>query len=102
VAVGGAQVLTVAISPAIATYAASQPSGPLYSGPTSFTPTDTANIVNVVQVGDFESVLSWAIGFRTSATPHVSVLTAPTRVVVDIPHTATPAQPATGAPSFTG
>ena len=102
VVVGGAQVLTVAMSPAIATYAASLPPGPLYSGPTSFTPTDTENVVQVVQIGDFESVLTWAIGFRSAATPRISVLTAPTRVVVDIPHTATPAQPATGAPSFTG
>jgi hypothetical protein len=96
VAVGGAQVLTVAMSPAIATYAASLPPGPLYSGPTSFMPPDTAN---VVLTGDFESVLTWAIGFRSAATPRVSVLTAPTRVVVDIRHTAAPAQPATGAPA---
>lgn len=102
VAVGGAQVLTVSMSPAIATYAASLPPGPLYSGPTSFMPTDTANVVQVVLTGDFESVLTWAIGFRGAATPRVSVLTAPTRVVVDLPHTAAPAQPATVAPSFTG
>ena len=102
VVVSGAQVLTVAMSPAVATYAASNPPGPLYSGPTAFNPTDTANVVHVVQIGDFESVLTWAIGLRGAATPSVSVLSAPTRVVVDIPHTATPAQPATGGPSFTG
>jgi hypothetical protein len=102
VAVGGAQVLTVSMSPAIATYSASDPPGPLYSGPTSFSPTDTLNVVQVLQVGDFESVLTWAIGFRTAATPRVSTLSDPTRIVVDIPHTAAPAQPAVGAPSFTG
>jgi hypothetical protein len=101
VAVDGAQVLTVAMSPAIATYAASMPTDPLYSGPESFAPTDTVNVVHVVETGDFESVLSWAIGFRVMVTPQISVLTGPTRVVVDIPHTA-PAQPASGAPSFTG
>jgi hypothetical protein len=94
-------VLTVSMTPAIATWP-SQPAGPFYSGPTSFTPTDTANVVNVVQTGAFEAVLTWAIGFRSPATPRVSVLTAPTRVVVDIPHTATPAQPAPASPSFTG
>ena len=79
------------------------PPPPLYSGPTSFTPTDTAgNVVQVVETGDFESVLSWAIGLRSAATPTVSVVTGPTRVVLDIPHTATPAQPATGGPTFTG
>jgi hypothetical protein len=102
VVVGGARVFTVAMTPAIATYAASSPPGPLYSGPTSFAPTGTANVVAVVQTGDFESVLTWAIGFGTAATPQVSVLTAPTRVVVDVPHAAAPAQPAPGAPSFTG
>jgi hypothetical protein len=101
VAVDGAQVLTIAMSPAIATYAASNPSGPLYSGPTSFSPGDTVNVVHVVEIGDFESVLSWAVGIRVTVTPQVSVLTGPTRIVVDIPHTA-PAQPADGAPSFTG
>ena len=102
VAVNGAQVLTISMSPAIATYAASMPAGPLYSGPNSFSPTDTANVVNVVLIGDFESVLTWAIGFRVTAVPQVSVLTGPSRVVVDIPTTAAPAQPAPGAPTFTG
>ena len=102
VAVGGAQVLTVSMSPAIATFAASLPPGPLYSGPTSFMPTDTANVVHVVLTGDFESVLTWAIGFRSPATPRVSSLTSPTRVVVDVPHATAAAQPAAGAPSFTG
>ena len=102
VAVGGAQVFTVSMTPAIATYAASSPPGPLYSGPSRFAPTDTANVVAVVQTGDFESVLTWAIGFRVTATPRVSILTGPTRVVVDVPHSAAPAQPAAEAPSFTG
>jgi hypothetical protein len=102
VAVDGAQVLTVSMSPAIASYGASLPPGPLYSGPTSFTPTDTANVVHVVLIGDFESVMTWAIGFRSPATPRVSVLTSPTRVVVDVPHATAPAQPAAEAPSFTG
>ena len=102
VIVDGAQVLTVSMSPAIATYAASMPPGPLYSGPNTFSPTETANVVHVVLTGDFESVLTWAIGFRITAVPQVSVLTGPSRVVVDIPHTAVPAQPAAGAPTFTG
>jgi hypothetical protein len=102
VEVDGAQVLTISMSPAIATYAASMPPGPLYSGPNTFSPTDTTNVVHVVLTGDFESVLTWAIGFRIAATPQVTVLTAPTRVVVDIPHSAAPAEPAPGAPTFTG
>ena len=65
------------MSPAIATYAASMPPGPLYSGPNTFSPTETANVVHVVLTGDFESVLTWAIGFRVTAVPQVSELTGP-------------------------
>jgi len=102
VTMAGAQVLTVAMDPAIATYAASNPPPPLYSGPTSFSPTDTANVVQVTETGDFEAVLTWAISFRTAATPTVTVLANPTRVVVDIPHTAGAAGAVDQNPHFTG
>jgi hypothetical protein len=56
--------------------------------------------VDVVETGDFESVLSWAIGLRSGAvTATAVVLTEPTRVVVDIPHVVTAV---VVAPSFTG
>ena len=99
----GSQVVTVVMTPAIANYAASDPTDPLYSGPTSFSPGDTANVVQVVEIGDFESVLSWAISYRSAITPTVTVLTSPTRVVVDIPHAAAPAAAAVSqSPGFTG
>lgn len=103
VSLTGSQVLTVAMTPAIATYAASDPTDPLYSGPTSFSPGDTANVVQVVEIGDFESVLSWAISYRSAVTPTVRVLTRPTRVVVDIPHaTAVAAGAVNQSPDLTG
>ena len=79
------------------------PPDPPYDGPTTITPTDTANVVQVVEAGDFEAVLNWAIGVRSPTTPTVTVLTDPVRVVVDIPHAAaTPASPVTQPATFTG
>jgi hypothetical protein len=57
-------------------------------------------VVEVVETGDFESVLSWAIGVRSGAGGATAqVLTTPTRVVVDVPHVVTPV---VVAPNFTG
>ncbi|HEY5154013.1 MAG TPA: hypothetical protein VIJ47_04715 [Acidimicrobiales bacterium] len=103
VTISGAQLITVRMESAIATYAASNPPGPLYAGPTSITPTGTANIVQVMQIGDFESVLQWTIGMRTATAVTVQVLTNPVRVVVDVPHAAAPpAQPVPQTPVLTG
>jgi hypothetical protein len=99
--VAGAQLITVRMTPATATgvVAPDQP----YAGPTTITPTGTANVVQVVEAGDFEAVLNWAIGVRSATTPKVTVLGNPVRVVVDIPHaTATPAAPVTQPATFTG
>jgi hypothetical protein len=59
---------------------------PGYTGPTNFMPTGTANVVQVVQTGDFEAVLQFAIGMNTATTPVVTTLADPVRIVVDIPH----------------
>lgn len=102
VTMAGAQVRTVAISPVIATYGASNPPPPLYSGPTTFSPSSTANVVQLTAIGDFEAVLTWAISYRMTARPTLTVLANPTRVVIDIPHTAAVAGPVHQAPTFTG
>ena len=103
VPVAGAQLVGVRMEPAAATYNAANFPDPLYSGPTSFSPTDTANVVQVVETGDFEMVLNWAIGVRSATTPIVHRLTDPARVVIDIPHaSASPAAPVSQPPSFTG
>ncbi len=103
VTISGKQLVTVRMSPAIATYAASNPPGPLYSGPTTITPTSTANIVQLTQIGDFESVLQWTIGMKAATAVTVKVLTDPVRVVVDVPHVAAaPAAPVTQTPVLTG
>lgn len=103
IAIAGASVVTVRMEPAIATYAASNPTEPLYAGPTTFSPTSTANVVQVTEIGDFESVLQWSIGLKSGTAVTVQVLTNPTRVVVDVPHAAAaPAQPVNQSPAFTG
>jgi hypothetical protein len=102
--VAGAQILTVVMHGAFAQ--------PGYTGPTTITPTSTANVVQVVQTGDFEATLSWTIGMKVATQPVVTTVTDPVRVVVDIPHatttsttratTATVAPVAAASPAFTG
>jgi hypothetical protein len=70
-----------------------------YTGPTRIQ-ADLPNVVEVVETGDFESVLSWAIGVRSGAGGATAqVLTSPTRVVVDVPHVV---NAVVAPPSFTG
>ncbi len=101
VPVAGAQLIGVRMTPATAGGAV--PPDQPYAGPTTITPTGTGNVVQVVEAGDFEAVLNWAIGMKSPTTPKVTVLGDPVRVVVDIPHAAaTPASPVTQPATFTG
>jgi hypothetical protein len=59
-------------------------STPHYTGPTRFTPPDTAQVREVVRTGDFEAVLTWVVGLDEPRPFEVSVLHDPARVVVDI------------------
>jgi hypothetical protein len=56
----------------------------VYKGPTRITPPDTTTVTEVVATGDFEGVLSWAIGVRQAGPFRVSELTGPARLIVDI------------------
>lgn len=81
VEVGGEAVLMVRMEPASGfDMAAATPS---YGGPPRLT-SDTTNIVEVVRTGDFEAVLEWAVGVRTSSSYEVTTLADPPRVVVDV------------------
>jgi hypothetical protein len=98
--VTGNAVLTIVMSNASGTDLSVNPPEMTYTGPTRIQP-DLPNVVDVVETGDFESVLSWAIGVRSGAAGATAVVqTDPTRVVVDIPHVAVTAVVA--PPSFTG
>jgi hypothetical protein len=56
----------------------------VYTGSTRITPADAVVITEVVATGDFEGVLSWAIGLRTGSPFRVSELKDPARIVIDI------------------
>lgn len=55
----------------------------VYSGPKTVTG-DTANVVEVVDVDDFEAVAVWVIGLDSQEPLTVSTLTGPGRLVLDI------------------
>lgn len=44
-----------------------------------------AAVVEVVERGDFEGVLSWIVGLQTKACWHAFALAAPPRLVIDVP-----------------
>ncbi|HET7652146.1 MAG TPA: hypothetical protein VFK42_03855 [Acidimicrobiales bacterium] len=54
-----------------------------YTGPTRFTP-GTPEVTELVRTGDFEAVLSWAIGVHDKAAFRVLTLGNPARLVVDV------------------
>jgi hypothetical protein len=96
--IDGAAVFRIAMSPASGTDVSVNPPETTYTGPTRIR-ADLPSVVELVETGDFEAVLSWAIGLRSgNATITAQVLTDPTRVVVDIPHVTA----VVAAPSFTG
>jgi hypothetical protein len=55
-----------------------------YTGPTRIEPAGTRLVKEVVQVEDFEGVLSWVIGLDAQAPFRVSTLTSPPRLVIDV------------------
>jgi len=68
-----------------------------YTGPTTIT-LDGKAVVQVVEVGDFEGVLTWAVGL-TEPVPYVAVTAAgPARLAIDFQDPSA----VTANPSFTG
>jgi hypothetical protein len=55
-----------------------------YHGPTRITPTNVAHIKELVLLGDYESVTTWAIGLDSQRPFRVTTLDAPPRLVIDI------------------
>ncbi len=99
VPVAGGAVLQLVMSNASGVDLSVNPPEVTYTGPTRIE-ANLPNVTEVVETGDFEAVLSWAIGVRSGAGGGTAqVLTLPTRVIVDIPHVVTPV---VTSPSFTG
>ncbi len=55
-----------------------------YHGPTRITPTDVAHIKELVMLGNYESVTTWAIGVDQQRSFEVTTLDDPPRLVIDI------------------
>jgi hypothetical protein len=99
VPVSGNAVLQLVMSNASGVDLSVDPPETTYTGPTRIA-ANLPNVVEVVETGEFESVLSWAIGVHSGAAGATAqVLTSPTRVVVDVPHVVTPV---VVSPNFTG
>jgi hypothetical protein len=99
VTVEGGAVLQLVLSNASGFDQLSDPPAPSYTGPDRIV-ANLPSVIEVVQTGDFEAVMSFAIGVRDGAAGGTAqVLTDPTRVVVDIPHVTTAVL---AAPRFTG
>lgn len=56
---------------------------PVYTGPTRI-PGEGSTITEVVGTGDFEAVLTWAIGVEAELDFRVDVLEDPNRIVIDV------------------
>jgi hypothetical protein len=98
-AVAGPPRLQITMGGASAIDMTMNPPNDTYTGPKRFSP-NLPKVVELVQVEDFEAVLSWVVGLRgREVVATAQVLTGPTRVVVDIPHDDTII---TVSPSFTG
>jgi hypothetical protein len=64
-----------------------QPLHQTYTGPTVLTP-NYPELLTVSAAGDFEGVLSFGIGLAAQGGNHVSTLTSPSRLVIDVSHVA--------------
>lgn len=83
VAIEGDAVLVVRMSPAAGVDLSGNTAIITYTGPTRLAPRQ-ANVVEIVRTGDFEGVLTWAIGLRARTAYRVLTLESPSRVVIDI------------------
>lgn len=55
-----------------------------YTGPDRLGSGDTSVVTEVVETGDFEANMSWVAGLRERSELGVTVLTGPTRLVIDV------------------
>jgi hypothetical protein len=84
VALAGGFALAVRMDNASAYHLEGDASHPTYTGPKRISPSGTANVVELVNNGDFEGVLSWTLGVRDKAGFKVTLLSSPPRLVVDV------------------
>lgn len=83
VAVDGEHVLLVRMENASGADLSKEEAPQTYTGPTRFDP-GTPEVAELVRVGDFEGVLTWAIGVRDRVAFRVTTLGGPPRLIVDV------------------
>lgn len=84
VAVEGGRILSVRMSPASGVILGSDSFTQTYTGPDRITAASGGAVTEVVQLGDFESQSTWAIGTTEGQRFKVTTLSGPTRLVVDV------------------
>lgn len=84
--VAGDRALTVVFSFASGVDLSGEEPVEVYTGPRRIAGDDagTRNITEVVETGDFESTLAWAVGVDRATPFTVTVLAEPTRIVLDV------------------
>src|SRR5262245_17242642 len=83
VSVAGGPVLRVRMEPALDADLTQESAPPTYLGPNRLTP-DTEAVQELVRVGGFEAVLTWAVGVDQKRPFKVTQLDGPPRLVLDI------------------
>ena len=83
VEVSGRAVLLLRMEPALDADLTEESAPPTYTGPKRFSP-NTSSVHELVRVGGFESVLSWAVGVDEKRPFRVSRLDDPSRIVIDV------------------
>ena len=83
VAVEGAAVLRVRMEPALDADLTKEEAPRTYTGPNRFSP-DTAVVSELVGIGGFEAVLTWAVGVDGKRPFRVTTLADPPRIVIDV------------------
>jgi hypothetical protein len=86
--VAGAAAVTLIFSPASGVDLSGEQAVDVYTGPDRLSGADagTRVVTEIVETGDFESTLAWAVGVDDVRPFVVTTLTSPDRVVLDIGH----------------
>ena len=97
ITIAGSVVVQVTMTPASG-FDQTPPGTQVYTGPTDIT-FNGASVMQVVERGDFEGVLSWYIGLRQPVPRLTTTASDPSRIAIDFAHP--PVTPSSG-PTFTG
>ena len=95
ITIAGSVVVEVTMTPASG-FDQTPPGTQVYTGPTDIT-FNGASVMEVVERGDFEGVLTWYIGLRQPVPRLTTTASDPSRIAIDFAHP--PVTPSSGPPS---